>query len=274
MIWDGITRHGATHLSAAPTVLTRLAAEAGSHPPDHAVAISTGGAPPSPSLLERLAELRLDVTHLYGLTETYGPAAICDWRHDWDDLDLADQARLKARQGVANIVGSPVRVRTNGGSAPHDGVTIGEVQLRGNNVMLGYFRDPEATEEAFDGEWLRTGDLGAMHPDGYLELRDRSKDIIISGGENIASIEVEQALDAHPGVLESAVVGEPSVEWGETVLAFVTLVDGVEVTESELIEHVKSRISRFKAPRRIVFSGLPKTSTGKVQKFMLRQRIP
>ncbi|GAC1597185.1 MAG: acyl--CoA ligase family protein [Acidimicrobiales bacterium] len=275
-IWRAIRTQGVTHLSAAPTVLTGMAhgpwAEEG--PAPQPVNVTVGGAPPSPSLLARLADLGIQVTHLYGLTETYGPAAICQWRPEWDQLADADQSRMRARQGVANVVSLPVRVVTEDGTdVPADGASLGEVVLRGDNVMLGYYRDPEATERATIHGWFRTGDIGVMHPDGYLELRDRSKDIIISGGENIASIEVEQALDSHPAVLECAVVAAPDEKWGEIPIAFVTLQPGAEVTEDELIEHVKSTIARFKAPKRIVIGDLPKTSTGKIQKFVLRDRL-
>ena len=275
-IWQAIREEGVSNLCAAPTVLTGLAngpwADAG--PAERPVAVATGGAPPSPALLARMAELNLDVTHLYGLTETYGPAALCDWKPEWDDLDVAEQARLKARQGVANLVSQPLRVLgSNGQDVPADGESVGEVLLRGNNVMLGYYRDEQATREAEHEGWFRTGDVAVMHADGYVELRDRSKDVIISGGENIASIEVEQALDSHPAVLESAVVAEPDEKWGEVVAAFVALRPGQSVTEQELIEHVRGRIARFKAPKRVRFGELPKTGTGKVQKFVLRDQL-
>ena len=275
-IWQALRSEGVTALCAAPTVLTGLAGAqgAGAGPLPHPVTVSTGGAPPSPALLARMAELGLDVTHLYGLTETYGPAAICDWQPEWDELDADERARLKARQGVANLVGQPLRVLGPGGvDVPADGQTLGEVLLRGNNVMLGYYRDEDATAAASHEGWFRTGDLGVLHPDGYLELRDRSKDVIVTGGENVASIEVEQALDAHPAVLESAVVGAPDERWGEAVVAFVVLRPGQEATEQELIAHVKGRIARYKAPQRVVFEELPKTATGKIQKFVLRERL-
>ena len=275
-IWQAIRAEGVTNLCAAPTVLTSLGngpwTDAG--PAERPVRVATGGAPPSPALLERMAELNLDVTHLYGLTETYGPAAICDWRPEWTSLDGAAQARLKARQGVANMVGLPLRVLgDDGADVPADGASVGEVVLRGNNVMLGYYLDDEATAAADADGWFRTGDVGVMHDDGYVELKDRSKDVIISGGENIASIEVEQALDAHPAVLESAVVAAPDAHWGETVAAFVVLREGATVTEQELVEHVRGRLARFKAPKQIHFGELPKTGTGKIQKFVLRDRL-
>ena len=273
-IWQAIRQEDVSHLCAAPTVLIGLAAADEAAPVEHTVHVSTGGAPPSPALLERMAELNFDVTHLYGLTETYGPAAICDWRPEWNALDSREQARLKARQGVANLVSLPLRVlAADGSDVPADAETIGEVVLRGNNVMLGYYRDDEATQEANHDGWFRTGDVGVLHPDGYIELRDRSKDVIISGGENIASIEVEQALDSHPAVLESAVVAAPDAKWGETVAAFVVLRPGHSATEQELIEHVRGKIARFKAPRQVQFGELPKTGTGKIQKFLLRERL-
>jgi fatty-acyl-CoA synthase len=275
-IWRAVREEGVTHLCAAPTVLAGLASapEADEGPVGRTVRVATGGAPPSPALLARMAALDLDVTHLYGLTETYGPAAICDWKPQWDDLDTAEQARLKSRQGVANLVSLPLRVLDKeGADVPADGEHDGEVVLRGNNVMLGYYRDEQATADADAGGWFRTGDVAVVHPDGYVELKDRSKDVIISGGENIASIEVEQALDAHPAVLESAVVAAPDETWGETVAAFVVLRPGASVTEQELIDHVKGRIARFKAPKQVHFGELPKTGTGKIQKFVLRERL-
>ncbi len=275
-IWRAIRQEGVTSLCAAPTVLTSIAGAPAAQdgPAEPSVWAAVGGAPPSPALLERLAELNFDVTHLYGLTETYGPAALCDWKPEWDGLEVGERSRLKARQGVANLVSEPLRVLgENGRDVPADGATVGEVLLRGNNVMLGYYRDDDATAQATHEGWFRTGDVAVLHPDGYLEIRDRSKDVIISGGENIASIEVEQALDAHPAVLESAVVGAPDEKWGEAVVAFVVLRPGQSVGEQELIEHVKGRIARFKAPRQVHFGELPKTGTGKIQKFALRERL-
>ena len=269
VIWDAL-RDGVTHLCAAPTVLTRLAAFPDAARLEQPVTVATGGAPPSPALLQALGALGIEVVHVYGLTETYGPAAVCDWRPEWDRLPEEERARLRARQGVANLVSQPLRIRAAGRDVPADGKTIGEIQLRGNNVMRGYYNDPAATAAVSDGGWFRTGDLGVLHPDGYVEIRDREKDVIISGGENITSIEVEQVLALHPAVLESAVVGLPDPEWGETVVAYVELRPGASATESELVEHVKQRIARFKAPRRVIFGDLPKTATGKIQKFKLR----
>jgi len=275
-IWRAIRHDGVTHFNAAPTVLTMLAYGpwADDGPSERPVRVFTGGAPPSPTLLARMAELNLDVTHLYGLTETYGPAVICDWQDEWSAEDDAEQARLRARQGVTNVAGLPVRVVDEQGvDVPADGAALGEVVLRGNNVMVGYYKDPEATADASVDGWFRTGDVGVMHPNGYIELRDRAKDVIISGGENIASIEVEQALASHPAVLECAVVSAPDDRWGEVPVAFVTLRPGATATEAELIEHVRTRLARFKAPKRVVVGELPKTGTGKVQKFVLREQL-
>jgi len=280
-IWQLLRTEGITHFSAAPTVLTMIAnaqeAEAG--PVTPRVAVQTGGAPPTPTLLARMSALNMDVTHLYGLTETYGPVAVNQWHPEWDDLPEERQADLKARQGVANVVAEPLRVVGEDGSdVPRDGETIGEIVARGNDVMLGYYQDDEATAEATlpgpDGGpgWFRTGDLAVVHPDGYLEIRDRSKDIIISGGENISSVEVERALDAHPAVLESAVVAEPHEKWGEVPVAHVALRPGSEVTDEDLAAFVRSRLAGFKVPKRFVYGELPKTSTGKVQKNELRGR--
>ena len=277
-VWSAIGRRGITHLNAAPTVLTMLASHPGATPAASPVHVAVGGAPPSPSLLARLADLNLHVTHLYGLTESYGPAVICDWRPEWNALGPAEQARRKARQGVANIACSPLRVvDADGADVPADGATPGEVVLRGNVVMLGYYRDPTATAAATlqrpDGAWFRTGDVGVVHPDGYMEVRDRAKDVIISGGENITSIEVEQVLVRHPGVLEAAVVGAPDETWGEVPVAFVAPRPEASPSEAELIGFVQEAIARFKAPKRVIFGDLPKTSTGKIQKFVLRERL-
>jgi fatty-acyl-CoA synthase len=275
-IWNAIRTQGVTHFNAAPTVLTSVGygAWADAGPAPRPVRVMTGGAPPSPTLLKRMTELDLHVTHLYGLTETYGPAVICDWQPEWDELSTAEQARLNARQGVTNLVGMRVRVvDTDGHDVEHDGTSLGEVVLRGNNVMLGYYRDPEATAAATMDGWFKTGDVGVIHPDGYVELRDRSKDVIISGGENIASIEVEQALASHPSVLECAVVAAPDPKWGEVPVAYVTLRPGSTATEDDLIAHARTQLARFKAPKRVVFGELPKTGTGKIQKYVLRQGL-
>ncbi len=273
LVWRLIRDEGVTHLNGAPTVLSMLAYAPEAAPVAHPVRVATGGAPPTPAILRRMGELGFDVTHLYGLTETFGPIMICDWRPEWNALDIAAQARLKARQGVGNLVSCRARVVTEDGSdVPADGATTGEIAVRGNNVMLGYYRDPDATAEAAPDGWFRTGDLGVMHPDGYVELRDRSKDVIISGGENIASVEVEQAIADHPAVLEVAVIAVPDDHWGEVPAAYVTLHDGASATAEEIVEFVRGRIARFKAPRRVVFGPLPKTSTGKIQKYVLRDQ--
>ena len=273
-IWRHLDASGVTHFCAAPTLLTMAVWDPDAHPLGRPVRIATGGAPPTPALLERLATLGMDITHLYGLTETYGPSVICDWKSEWNALPLAEQAKIKARQGVANVIGEPLRVvDPEGRDVPADGNTMGEIAIRGNNVMLGYYRNPEATQAACPGGWFRTGDLGVMHPDHYIELRDRAKDIIISGGENISSVEVEQAITSHPAVLEVGVVAGPDEKWGEIPVAWVALKDGAAVTERELIDHVRGRIAHFKAPRRVIFGPLPKTSTGKIQKNVLRDRL-
>ena len=273
-IWRHMRESGVTHFCAAPTVLTMTIWEPSASRLPRPVRIGTGGAPPTPALLERLATLGMDITHLYGLTETYGPSVICDWRTEWNQLPIAEQARLKSRQGVANVIGQRIRVVDDAGNdVPADAETMGEIAIRGNNVMLGYYKDEEATQKACPDGWFRTGDLGVMYADRYVELRDRAKDIIISGGENISSVEIEQALTAHEAVLEAAVVAGPDEKWGEVPVAFVTVKDGMSVTDVELVEHVRSRLARFKAPKRVIFGPLPKTATGKVQKKELRDRL-
>jgi acyl-CoA synthetase (AMP-forming)/AMP-acid ligase II len=279
-IWQLLRDEGITHFSAAPTVLTMIAnaAEAQAGPVEPRVHVQTGGAPPTPTLLARMAALNMEVTHLYGLTETYGPLAINQWHPEWNDLPGEERAQLQARQGTGNVVADPLRVVAKDGTdVPADAETIGEIVARGNDVMLGYYQDEEATAAATlsDGEgsgWFRTGDLAVVHPDGYLEIRDRSKDIIISGGENISSVEVERVLDAHPAVLESAVVGQPDEKWGEVPVAFITLRADGEVDDAELRSFARSRMAAFKVPKRFIFGELPKTSTGKVQKNLLRGR--
>jgi fatty-acyl-CoA synthase len=214
------------------------------------------------------------ITHVYGLTEVYGPAVVCDWHDEWNELPVAEQARLKSRQGVRypvieGLMAADPQTLT---PIPADGQTMGEVFFRGNIVMKGYLKNPKATDEAFKDGWFHSGDLGVLHPDGYIELKDRSKDIIISGGENISTIEVEGVLYRHPAVLEAAVVARPDETWGETPCAFVTLKDGAAASADDLIAFCRANLARFKVPRTIVFGPLPKTSTGKVQKFVLRQR--
>jgi fatty-acyl-CoA synthase len=275
--WRTICEQGITHLSAAPTVLTMLAEAADAAPglsPKGPVRVQTGGAPPSPALLARFAKRNINVTHLYGLTETYGPAVVNAWQPEWSAETMSDQARRNARQGVGNVITAGLNVFDDEGrEVPADGATIGEIVLRGNNVMLGYYRDEEATRSATLNGWFRTGDLGVKHPDGYIELKDRAKDIIITGGENVASVEVERVLVEHPAVLEAAVVGRPDDRWGEIPVAVVVLRQGASATAAELIEFVRGRIAHFKAPKEIRFEELPKTSTGKIQKHVLRARI-
>ncbi|MBO0877832.1 MAG: AMP-binding protein, partial [Pseudonocardia sp.] len=278
-VWRLIREEGVTHLNGAPTVLSMLAYASDASRVSRSVRVATGGAPPSPAILRRMGELGFEVTHLYGLTETFGPVMICDWRPEWNDLDTDQQARLKARQGVGNMISCRARVVDDrGNDVPADGAALGEIALRGNNVMLGYLDenggiDAEETAQAVPDGWFRTGDLGVMHPDGYVELKDRGKDVIISGGENIASVEVEQAIMDHPAVLEVAVVAAPDDKWGEAPVAFVTLQEGAEADEVEIIQHVRSRLAHFKAPRTVTFGDLPKTSTGKIQKFVLREDL-
>ncbi|MGD9958093.1 acyl--CoA ligase family protein [Nocardioides sp.] len=273
-IWGLLRDAGITNLSAAPTVLTMIAEDPGARPLSRRVHVDTGGAPPSPTLLERLDSLGFDVTHLYGLTETFGPVAVNVWQPEWDELPGSEAARLRARQGIGNIIARPLRVLDQFGiDVPPDGQTIGEIAVSGNDVMLGYYRDEQATAAATRSGSFLTGDLGVLHPDGYVEIRDRAKDIIISGGENIASVELERAIDAHPEVVESAVVGDRDPTWGEVPIAFVTRRTGATVTEAELKAHLRERLAGFKIPRTITFTDLPKTSTGKIQKSVLRDGL-
>jgi fatty-acyl-CoA synthase len=275
LIWRLLDEQRITHLCAAPTVLIMLSNHSDAHVlTDREVAVAVGGAPPSPSLLERCTELGLKITHLYGLTESFGPVVICDWRPEWNMLSVAQQAAVRARQGVANMISSPVRVvRPDGSDVEPDGQSIGEIALRGNNLMLGYYRDPDGTRAAVPDGWFRTGDLAVLHPDGYLQIRDRAKDVIISGGENISSVEVEAVLARHPAVLESAVVAVPDERWGERPVAWVTVKAGAEVTAEELRTYARTRLAGFKVPDRIEFGELPKTASGKIRKFELRERL-
>ena len=242
---------------------------------DHEVKVMTAAAPPPPAVLERMAAEGFAVTHVYGLTETYGPAVVCAWQDDWDDLGPAEQASLKSRQGVRYHVlhGLSVRDPETMAAVPPDGETMGEVMFQGNIVMKGYFKNPQATEEALSGDWFHSGDLGVLQPDGYIQLRDRSKDIIISGGENISSIEVESVLYRHAAVLEAAVVAKADEKWGETPCAFVELKpDAGPVEAQEIIDFCRQNLAHYKCPRYVVFGPLPKTSTGKVKKFELRDQ--
>jgi fatty-acyl-CoA synthase len=237
------------------------------------VTVTVAGAPPSPTLLGKMKELNLRPVHVYGLTETYGPHTVCAWHPEWDALPADEQARLAARQGQGYMLFDLVRVvDEHMQDVPRDGETLGEVIMVGNNVMKGYFDQPDATTESFRGGWFHSGDIAVWHPDGYIELRDRKKDIIISGGENISTIEVEQCVAKHPAVLECAVVAVPDEKWGERPKAFVTLKPGATATEDEVIEFCRQNIARFKAPAFVEFGDLPKTSTGKIQKFVLRDR--
>jgi fatty-acyl-CoA synthase len=272
-VWDVLEREGVTHACGAPTVYTALVNHPGARRLERPVTISMGGAPPSPTLIERMSELNFHPIHLYGLTETYGPSTVCVWDAAWDDLPAAARARLLARQGHAYVTHAPVRVvDADLGDVPPDGETLGEVVMRGNNVMRGYFGDPDATAAAFAGGWFHSGDIAVRHPDGAIELRDRAKDIVISGGENVSTIEVEQALVRHPAVLECAVVAVPDERWGERPKAFVALKAGHEASEREIIDFCRERLAHFKCPDAVEFGELPKTSTGKIQKHVLRER--
>jgi fatty-acyl-CoA synthase len=275
VVWGLLEREAVSHLCGAPTVLTALV----NHPAGPRVSSSrrvtavTGGAPPSPTLLDQLAALGIEVVHVYGLTETYAPFTLCEAQAAWPAQPAVEQARLRARQGVPYVVSGAVRVvDSDMRDVPADGVSLGEVVMRGNTVTSGYYRQPEATAEAFRGGWFHSGDLGVMHPDGYVELRDRAKDIIISGGENISSIEVERTIVQHPAVLEAAVIAIPDPTWGEVPKAFVTLKTGSQASAEEIIAFCRGRIARFKCPKAIEFGELPKTSTGKIQKYALRER--
>ena len=275
-IFAALAEQGITYLCGAPIVMGMLvnAPEAARRPFAQKVRMMTAAAPPPAAVLERMDRLGIEVTHVYGLTEVYGPATVCAWQGEWADLDPTARAVKLARQGVPYPVleGLEVMNPETMTPVPRDGATMGEIMMRGHDVMMGYLKNPTATAEAFRGGWFHTGDLAVMHPDGYAEIRDRSKDIIISGGENISSIEVEGALYRHPDVLEAAVVARPDEKWGEAPCAFVTLREGAKVTEAELIDHCRRELAHFKAPRTVVFGPLPKTSTGKVQKFALRER--
>ena len=275
-IYSLIAEHKVTHMCGAPIVMSVLlnASEGEKRPLPHGVRFFTAAAPPPAAVLKAMGEAGFEVTHLYGLTETYGPAVVNDWKEDWNTLDLETQAHLKSRQGVRYHALEALDVLDPETMAPvpADGETMGEVMFRGNVVMKGYLKNKASTDKAFAGGWFHSGDLGVKHPDGYVQLRDRSKDIIISGGENISSIEVEDALFAHPGVELAAVVARPDDKWGETPCAFVEMKPGHSATSDELIEWCRARLARFKCPRHVVFAEIPKTSTGKVQKFALRER--
>ena len=276
-IYEAIRTERVTHLCGAPIVLNLMANAADELKTgiEHRVNIMTAASAPPPAILEAMARQNFEVTHVYGLTEVYGPAVVCAWHEEWNALDDAEQARIKARQGVRYpmleelVVMDPETMQP----VPHDGETIGEIMFRGNIVMKGYLKNPAASNKAFAGGYFHSGDLAVCHPDGYIEIKDRAKDIIISGGENISSIEVEAVLYRHPAVLEAAVAAMPDDKWGETPCAFVTLRDNADtVSERDIIDFCRSELAHFKAPRKVVFGPLPKTSTGKIQKFELRER--
>ena len=274
LIWDALADHGVTHLCGAPIVMSTILNSPDSEKRALAqkVEFFTAAAPPPEAVLAAMAEQGFNVTHLYGLTETYGPAVVNDWKTDWDRLEGPARAAKKARQGVRYhaledlTVMDPETMQ----KVPADGETMGEVMFRGNIVMKGYLKNPKASGEAFHGGWFHSGDLGVLHPDGYIQLKDRSKDIIISGGENISSIEVEDVLMKHPAVGLAGVAGKPDPKWGETPVAFIELKKGASATPDEIIAFVRSQIAGYKVPRTVVFCELPKTSTGKIQKFKLR----
>jgi fatty-acyl-CoA synthase len=272
-IWELIDGEGVTNFNGSPTVQLMVINHAKAHRAEHPLTVVVAAAPPSPTLFARMDELNFRVVHVYGLTETYGPITVCSEQEHWRELPAAERAALLARQGQAYPSADLVRVVDEDmNDVPRDGETMGEVVMRGNNVMTGYLDDPGATEQAFRGGWFHSGDLAVWHPDGNVELRDRGKDIIISGGENISSIEVEQTIVAHPAVLECAVVAIPHAHWGERPKAFVTLKDGTSATADEIIAFARDRLAHYKCPDAVEFGPLPKTSTGKVQKYVLREK--
>jgi fatty-acyl-CoA synthase len=274
-IWDSIADHGVTHLCGAPIVMSTIlnAAASEKRDPGRTVEFFTAAAPPPEAVLAAMGEAGFNVTHIYGLTECYGPAVVNEWKDEWDALPKDERAVKKARQGVryGALEGLTVLDPATMQPVPADGETLGEVMMRGNAVMKGYLRNKKATEEAFAGGWFHTGDLGVMYPDGYIQLKDRSKDIIISGGENISSIEVEDALYKHPAISVAAVVAKPDDKWGETPCAFIEVRPGQSLTKEEVIDWCRQHMAHYKVPRHVVFTDLPKTSTGKIQKFRLRE---
>jgi fatty-acyl-CoA synthase len=275
-IFSLIKEHGVTHYCGAPIVHAMLinAPEALKTGIRHKVRGMVAAAAPPASMIEGMERMGFDITHVYGLTEVYGPATVCAKQEEWDALDIGERTRLNARQGVRYLMeeGLSVMDPESMQPVPADGETMGEIMFRGNITMRGYLKNPKATEEAFRGGWFHSGDLAVMYPDGYVKIKDRSKDIIISGGENISSLEVEDVLYRHPAVLAAAVVARPDEKWGETPCAFVELKADAKTTEGELIQFCRSHLARFKAPRAVIFGELPKTSTGKIQKFVLREK--
>ena len=275
--FQAIVEHDITLMCGAPIVMGMLvnASSKEKKPLTNPVKMFTAGAAPPSAILESIEKLNFDVTHVYGLTECYGPGVVSEWHPEWDNLPSSEKAKKKVRQGVPYLVMQDLTIMNpeTMQETPRDAETLGEVFMRGNNIMKGYLKNPQATKEAFDGGWFHTGDLGVMHPDGYIELKDRSKDIIISGGENISTIEVEGILYQHPAVAEAAVVAKFDEKWGETPCAFVGLKEGAEVSEEEIIQFCRENLAHFKCPTKVIFKELPKTSTGKIQKFVLREEI-
>ena len=277
-MWDAIADHNVTHLCGAPIVMSTLlsAPEDEKRELTREVEFFTAAAPPPEAVLAAMKVAGFNVTHLYGLTETYGPAVVNDWHQQWDDLDVAKQAAKKSRQGVRYVCleGLSVRDPDTMQATPFDGETIGEIMFRGNVVMKGYLKNPSATQESFAGGWFHSGDLGVMHEDGYIQLKDRSKDIIISGGENISSIEIEDVLYKHEGIDAAAVVAMEDEKWGETPCAFIeTNAKGKNLTQEEVIKWCRQHLAGFKTPKKVLFEEIPKTSTGKIQKYVLRERV-
>jgi fatty-acyl-CoA synthase len=274
-MYDAIVEHKVTHISGAPIVMATLlnAAPDEKRPISHVVAFNHAAAPPPAAVINAMTDAGFELTHLYGLTETYGPATINEWDPSWNDLPLPERCAKRIRQGIryVSLEGLTVMDPETMTEVPADGETLGEVMFRGNIVMKGYLKNAKATDEAFAGGWFHSGDLGVLHPDGYIQLKDRSKDIIISGGENISSIEVEEVLYKHPSVAFCAVVAKPDEKWGETPCAFIELKGGSTATEEEILEWCRQGLARYKVPRRVVFAEVPKTSTGKIQKFKLRE---
>ena len=276
LILELVATHGVTHYCGAPIVHSMLinAPAEWKSAIRHEVHCLVAAAAPPAAVIEGMGKMGFDITHVYGLTETYGPAAVCAKHPEWSALPLEEQVRRNGRQGVAYLLEESMKVMHPETMlpVPADGETLGEIMFRGNITMKGYLKNPAATEEAFRGGWFHTGDLAVMNPDGYVKIKDRSKDVIISGGENISSQEVEDILHGHPAVMLAAVVAQPDPKWGETPCAFIELKDGASASAEEIIEFCRARMARFKAPRTVVFGPLPKTSTGKVQKFILRER--